>query len=59
MVNPTGNLKKIEMKKKMGSTRLLVINICLYFRTKAEPFKVKYSPKSRQRYRSPKRKSYG
>ncbi|CAC5386168.1 unnamed protein product [Mytilus coruscus] len=27
--------------------------------TKAEPFKVKYSPNSRQRYRSPKRKSYG
>ncbi|XP_071167527.1 uncharacterized protein [Mytilus edulis] len=27
--------------------------------TKAEPFKVKYSPNTRQRYRSPKRKSYG
>ncbi|XP_021351714.1 protein 4.1 homolog isoform X3 [Mizuhopecten yessoensis] len=27
--------------------------------TKAEPFRVKYSPKTRQRYRSPKRKSTG
>ncbi|KAJ8299855.1 hypothetical protein KUTeg_022602 [Tegillarca granosa] len=27
--------------------------------TKAEPFKIKYSPKTRQRYRSPKRKSFG
>ena len=31
----------------------------LFYRTKAEAFKVKYSPSNRRRYRSPKRKSAG